>query len=534
MECVVCFDNENTNLVCVDCKKSVCIDCVLTWMKEKSDHVCPGCNCVYELSWFYKSANIKQFAEFNLLLDDCVFLKEQRMFTATKPYIDIYYKFVESNKDLIELTHRMHFIKENDMEKIVRQYPKYKNMEKKTIYALLMNNYNAVTFDVTKYRQIYVSGVLPLEYQQDILNPLIKCIRENCKGVIYHNYCCDVCKIQICNDCHLEMTNDHVCNQELVETVKQIMNDSKPCPTCFARISKVDGCDQMFCIDCKTAFSWTSGKVEQGPIHNPHYFELVRQGKIIPAQYEQTGLQPQMRNSLKFEFPNLYINIMNPVIYNIIKTLEYMNVVYHQHLEKFRHNTIVNFNETQDPFKLNYTHRLDYLVNLIGKDMFINFASLKYKFKSIGKEVQFQFINFMNEFKELLNESNRIYQKLKSFLKSIQNILFFKQINETIFPAKMQIDLLVKDVEKPTPMDEFMKPLLTLITDYFALFEKIEIVRHHYYSNVENLIRDYKINFFTNRAYFELPIYRLDNDKIRAHKRAQFLLLKYVGQEMIQ
>ena len=35
-------------------------------------------------------------------------------------------------------------------------------------------------------------------------------------------------------------------------------------------------CDQMFCVECHTAFSWTSGQVVNGVIHNPHYYEFLR------------------------------------------------------------------------------------------------------------------------------------------------------------------------------------------------------------------------------------------------------------------
>jgi len=35
-------------------------------------------------------------------------------------------------------------------------------------------------------------------------------------------------------------------------------------------------CDQMWCIDCHTAFSWTSGQIVNGVVHNPHYYEYLR------------------------------------------------------------------------------------------------------------------------------------------------------------------------------------------------------------------------------------------------------------------
>ena len=38
----------------------------------------------------------------------------------------------------------------------------------------------------------------------------------------------------------------------------------------------------MYCTQCHIAFSWRTGKVEKGMIHNPHYFEYLRSNGGVP------------------------------------------------------------------------------------------------------------------------------------------------------------------------------------------------------------------------------------------------------------
>jgi hypothetical protein len=67
-----------------------------------------------------------------------------------------------------------------------------------------------------------------------------------------------------------------VCDPALVATIAAIVKDSRPCPRCGTAISKVSGCDQMYCTQCDTPFSYETGAVIKGVIHNPHYFERLQ------------------------------------------------------------------------------------------------------------------------------------------------------------------------------------------------------------------------------------------------------------------
>ena len=33
----------------------------------------------------------------------------------------------------------------------------------------------------------------------------------------------------------------------------------------------------MYCTECKIAFSWNTGKIDNGPVHNPHFYQLMAQ-----------------------------------------------------------------------------------------------------------------------------------------------------------------------------------------------------------------------------------------------------------------
>ena len=123
-------------------------------------------------------------------------------------------------------------------------------------------------------------------------NTFIKnCSMPNCKGTLNNRWYCRLCETPHCSKCGEKKSKEvqgerkegdddvvelHICDPNMVQSMEEIKKNSKPCPKCGIAIFKTEGCDQMFCIVCHTAFSWKTLEIETGRIHNPHYYEILR------------------------------------------------------------------------------------------------------------------------------------------------------------------------------------------------------------------------------------------------------------------
>jgi len=111
------------------------------------------------------------------------------------------------------------------------------------------------------------------------------CPSEDCRGFLSKDWKCGLCKVESCSKCHVikKVDEEHTCNADDVATATLLNKDTKPCPKCHTGIFKIDGCDQMWCTQCHTAFSWRTGDIETR-VHNPHFFEWQRRtnGGVAP------------------------------------------------------------------------------------------------------------------------------------------------------------------------------------------------------------------------------------------------------------
>jgi hypothetical protein len=131
---------------------------------------------------------------------------------------------------------------------------------------------------------------------------VMPCCHGDCKGIVTSNYKCGLCQSNYCKSCRVIKTSEeHTCDPDTVASVKLIKESSKPCPNCKTSITKLSGCDVMFCVHCKTAFSWNTGLVITNPnnIHNEYYYQYLRETQgHVPRAHGDNPYCPQDEDEL--------------------------------------------------------------------------------------------------------------------------------------------------------------------------------------------------------------------------------------------
>jgi len=206
------------------------------------------------------------------------------------------------------------------------------------------------------------------------------CSNGDCNGFLDENWKCNSCMNYSCNKC-LEVigsNNDekHECNPDSVETAKLLKKETKPCPKCRTRIYKINGCDQMWCTCCHVAFSWNTGKVERGIVHNPHYYNFRRNGgaAVVRApgdfvcggmpeyrpMYENTRFVKDYltRNSWSIGYLQNFVTYLNGLYQNQVTTMRRIRENVNEDVDNrdLRYNLLSNKINTDD-FKKNLIRR---------------------------------------------------------------------------------------------------------------------------------------------------------------------------------
>ena len=287
MECTICcelFNKSNRKqVICLHCSYSSCVSCNHTYLLDSIHEAhCSNCRKVWPLEFMNQNFT-KQFLtkDYRINRETIYFKEEETHFPCLLP-------LAEQRKQIMNIDQQMSQLElkivENDKKE--DQLVKDQRITDRTL--------KLQREQLRRNRYIIYNKDVSIEKREVIM----KCPLGECKGFIDGKMYCGICDSHVCKDCHLkkESSKDetHQCKEDDVATVAELKRSTKGCPTCHTPIFKTDGCDQMFCTQCHTAFSWRTGKVENGVIHNPHYFDALRAGNIHHQRHQphQGGCGP--------------------------------------------------------------------------------------------------------------------------------------------------------------------------------------------------------------------------------------------------
>jgi hypothetical protein len=251
MSCNICADTYNKStricIACPYCSFEVCRTCCETYILSEPNPRCMNPDCYKEWSRkFLRDHFTLVFLtkRYRPHMEEVLFDKEKALLPAAQPIIEeknrkkrVREQIQEVEKEMTKL-----YLKKNSLE------AEYHNREEPT----------------KKERSAFVR----------------QCPAEGCRGFLSTQWKCGICELWTCPECHelkgSTRDGEHTCDPNNVQTAQMLAKDSKPCPSCHSMIFKISGCNQMFCTQCNTAFSWTTGEINTTGIHNPHYFEWLR------------------------------------------------------------------------------------------------------------------------------------------------------------------------------------------------------------------------------------------------------------------
>ncbi len=396
MSCPICIENytlaKRKKINCVFCDYEACMTCTKRYILESPES--PHCmNC--KKSWgrvllskmFSQSFLNTEFkrARENILLD-----LEKSMIQATQPYIalemrksEIITQSIAQKKRIQELTRQRRQIVivdldskrfDTDLRREILMI-ELENDQLMFEYTLLLNGHIGVTSDSH------------VQYQN-------KCPRDKCSGFLNNKWKCAVCSLYTCKECHEPKDSDeHVCDANTVETVKHLAsNEYRRCPKCSMNIFKTEGCLQMFCVSCKTAFNWRTGQIVTGRIHNPHYYEYLRNRGQIEREIGdvQCGGLPDVHSIAR------YVGWASPII------------KFHRLLVEF-HDFEVEPQQEIDTFQANLNDRVKYIMKKMSEEYFKTIIQQRDKMIQKKREIGLintTFLQIMTDIYGRINSKN--------------------------------------------------------------------------------------------------------------------------------
>lgn len=487
--CSVCIEEYNKSkrkeILCNHCNFSACKMCVeRVLLESNNDPCCMQCLNTWSVDFLVNNFT-KVFINVTLKKhrENQLFEREKAMLPASQIVVERQIKIKNMQKEIKEKSSHKFRIQlqcEELSERIENTSDKqeYANLFKERKLAKLQlenikKEIAKIQFTINDYKW----GGQHTEQQKQTTERhqfIRRCPADDCRGFLNHVWHCTLCDNWTCSQCHeLKDKKNHKCNPDNLATAKLISKDTKPCPKCAVMIHRIEGCPQMFCTCCHTVFDWNTLKIDNGHIHNPHYFEMRRQmhGDVV-AVMEAAGMIQQIRrpdlNACREVMPEEWIlddvrKIMSTMEYNFVSI--YMSHIIHVH-------RVVKPKYHVDILADNLDLRVKFLQNLIDE----------------------------KQFKQLVQRREKASRKKREI----------EQVLTSTYEVVAEVINHLADAENHDQVNAFIKGLTTVIIHANEGMEKIahkyEGIVPKYFINVAYLEDERKKNFILNDMMSQLQL----------------------------
>jgi hypothetical protein len=300
-ECPICVQKRNTIswVSCPKCSFSCCRTCVKTFLLEQPDIVprCMSCKTGWDFEFVANntdhSFHNKDYRDYRAKI---LVERERSLLPATQDEALVVKKEKEYDALIRKAQEELSLIRKKEKE-ILNKLKDIK-LEKSWLRNRTENKFEHKTEEKSKF--------------------VSNCPQKDCNGFLNDKYVCGICEKKACRKCRSQ-EHEGECDKELLETIQMLARDTRNCPNCKIPIYRISGCSQMFCVKCNTAFCWNTGKIETGRIHNPHYYQFIRQN----GDRREIGDVPC---GGRIPFQQLHYNLVNK-----IKDPKMANIVVNSH-----------------------------------------------------------------------------------------------------------------------------------------------------------------------------------------------------------
>lgn len=270
--CALKHTSKRFEIECSGCKGRACVSCCSKYILDNTADT-PTClfpgHCPWSDEFMTSRFPIHFMKKLISAQKDICFEQEKSKISNVLGHVESYKQYKKLDLPI------------NDIQKQIRRVDAERN-RLSTQCSILVRKKQNLLYSITNTKKSSQAN----GYQ----GILVKCPVVDCTGYL-KSMKCVVCDSVVCQDCHKPIGNDnHECLQEDKDSTEYIRQNSKPCPKCGTRISKIDGCDQMWCVNpkCQSAFSWRTGVEIKGHFHNPEYYRFMReQGSNIQREEER-------------------------------------------------------------------------------------------------------------------------------------------------------------------------------------------------------------------------------------------------------